>query len=90
LTYAPIACSTEFVTTELSETLQLSLLGRELVATGRGAHLRRAAGITQRQLADEIDVDVMTVSRWERRQRLPRPAEAARYARVLKVLTERL
>jgi transcriptional regulator with XRE-family HTH domain len=74
--------------TELSEDLALALQGREWARSGRGARIRRVAGVTQLQLAREIGVDVMTVSRWERGERAPRDAAAARYARVLRLLAE--
>jgi transcriptional regulator with XRE-family HTH domain len=72
----------------LSEDLTLALEGREWARSGRGARIRRNAGVTQAQLARELDVDPVTVSRWERGERAPRDAQAARYARVLKDLAE--
>lgn len=39
---------------------------------------RRAKGYSQAELARELDVDVMTISRWERRvMPIPRMAELA-------------
>jgi len=70
----------------LSEDLQLALQGKEWAASGRGARIRRNAGLTQKQLGREINVATGTVSRWERGERLPRPAQAARYARLLRTL----
>jgi transcriptional regulator with XRE-family HTH domain len=74
--------------TALSEDLALALQGREWARSGRGARIRRVAGVTQAQLAREIGVDPMTVSRWERGERVPRDAQAIRYARVLALLAE--
>ena len=74
--------------TVLSEDLTLALQGREWARSGRGARIRRVAGVTQAQLARELDVDPATVSRWELGARVPRDAQAAAYARVLKVLAE--
>ena len=39
--------------------------------------LRRRLGITQRQLADRLNVDQGTISRWERGVEGPRPAREA-------------
>ena len=44
---------------------------------------REAHGLTQRRLAQLLDVDQMTVSRWERGERKPR-------GRVLELALERL
>jgi transcriptional regulator with XRE-family HTH domain len=72
----------------LSEDLTLAIEGREWARSGRGARIRRNAGVTQAQLARELDVDPVTVSRWERGERAPRDAQAARYARVLRTLAD--
>jgi transcriptional regulator with XRE-family HTH domain len=76
------------MTVELSEDLLATLEGREWARSGRGARIRRNAGVTQTQLATEIGVNQMTISRWERGERTPRNAEAARYARALRALGE--
>lgn len=70
----------------LSEDLSLALQGREWARSGRGARIRRVAGVTQLQLARELQVDAATVSRWERGERAPRDAQAVEYARVLQAL----
>jgi transcriptional regulator with XRE-family HTH domain len=75
--------------TVLSEDLALALQGSEWARSGRGARIRIVAGVTQAQLAQELGVHPLTVSRWERGERAPRGAQAAQYARVLQVLAER-
>jgi len=72
----------------LSEDLTDAIQGREWARSGRGARIRRNAGVTQAQLARELGVDTATVSRWERNERAPRDAQAVRYARALKALAE--
>lgn len=45
--------------------------------------LRRRLGMTQRQLADQLNVDQGTVSRWERGTESPRPARRAALQNLL-------
>jgi transcriptional regulator with XRE-family HTH domain len=47
--------------------------------------LREARGLTQRKLADLIQVDPVTVSRWERDDKSPRDAARARLVGALGV-----
>ncbi len=47
--------------------------------------LRKKAAVTQEELAEEIDVSVMTVRRWEWSERTPRMEEIKRLASVLHV-----
>lgn len=70
----------------LSEDLTLAIEGREWARSGKGARIRRVAGITQAQLARELGVTSTSISRWERGERVPRDPQAARYAQVLKTL----
>jgi transcriptional regulator with XRE-family HTH domain len=72
----------------ISTDLSLALEGKEWARSGRGARVRRIAGVTQQQLADELGVTQTTVARWERGERTPRPEAAARYAAVLRALSE--
>lgn len=44
---------------------------------------REAAGLTQRQLAERLDIDAMSVSRWERGVVLPSVESVASLAQVL-------
>ena len=60
--------------------------GREAAKGGRGARIRRRAGVTQVQLAELVGVSPLTVSRWERGERTPREANARTYQRVLEEL----
>lgn len=70
----------------ISEDLTLAIEGREWARSGRGARIRQNAGVTQAQLARELGVDPVSISRWERGERAPRDQMAARYARVLRTL----
>jgi transcriptional regulator with XRE-family HTH domain len=70
------------LTQEIHQTVQ----GREAARGGRGARLRRNAGVTQAELARAIGVHPLTISRWERGQRVPRGPNAVAYARTLEEL----
>ncbi|MFD0723771.1 MULTISPECIES: helix-turn-helix domain-containing protein [Actinomycetes] len=60
-----------------------------LPASVRGP-LRRAAGLTQRQVAKEIGVQPLSVKRWEAGLVEPRPGERrTAYSRFLQVLARR-
>jgi DNA-binding transcriptional regulator YiaG len=73
-----------------SDELRLIIEARESARSGRGARIRRAAGVSQVELADAIGVHGVSVSRWERGVRCPRGVAAIRYARLLRELSERL
>jgi transcriptional regulator with XRE-family HTH domain len=62
--------------------------GRETARSGRGARLRRVAGISQAELGRAVGVNQMTISRWERGERQPRGANAIAYLRALRELSE--
>ena len=47
--------------------------------------IRKRAGITQEQLADEISLSIMTVRRWEWGERTPRMQEIKKLCEVLHV-----
>jgi len=61
---------------------------RDLARSGRGERVRRAAGISQGELAAAVGVTPACVSRWEAGIRRPRGASAIRYAEVLARLAE--
>lgn len=44
---------------------------------------RKAAGLTQQQLADELKISVMTISRYENDDRIPRWTEISAMCKVL-------
>jgi HTH-type transcriptional regulator/antitoxin MqsA len=48
--------------------------------------IRRAAGVTQQQLADALGVHVITVGRWEAGTRTPRGELRDRYREVVEEL----
>ena len=56
----------------------------------RLAQRRKALGLTQEQLAELLDVERTTVTRWERGQAQPQPWLRPRLARVLRVSADRL
>jgi transcriptional regulator with XRE-family HTH domain len=59
--------------------LQAVVRGRRLGREGRGRFLREAAGLSLRDLAHAVGVDVATLSRWERGVARPRHAAAVRW-----------
>lgn len=60
---------------------EISLLvrGRSLGRSGRGRTIREQAGLSLRELAEIVQVDAATLSRWERGDVRPRQAGAARW-----------
>jgi DNA-binding transcriptional regulator YiaG len=67
---------------ELQTTEQLAH-ARQLVASGAARRIRRAADLSLAEVSRAIGVDLSTVGRWERRERVPRGAAAIKYARLL-------
>jgi transcriptional regulator with XRE-family HTH domain len=59
---------------------------RRLPGPSMRREIRRAAGVSQQRLADELGVHVQTVIRWERDAE-PREINRARYARLLAELS---
>ena len=57
---------------------------------GRLAQRRKAVGLTQEQLAEQLGVERTTVIRWERSQTTPLPYMRPRLARALRVSADRL
>jgi DNA-binding XRE family transcriptional regulator len=68
--------------------LELAVSGRELARSGRGARIRRNAGVTMKELAEELGVTVQTLWRWENGKRTPRSEHAIAYALALRLLNE--
>ena len=79
-------------TTASPRTTDLSLLieAREAAASGRAARLRRAAGLSQREVARAVGVTPGCITRWELGERRPTGAVAAEYGRVLREIAEGL
>lgn len=61
---------------------------RRLPPPAMARAIRVAAGVTQQRVADELDVHVVTVARWENGSRHPRGDVRARYAELLDSLRE--
>jgi transcriptional regulator with XRE-family HTH domain len=70
--------------------LTLIVEARDAAQSGRAARLRRAAGVSQSELAIAIGVTPSAISRWEAGQRHPRGKQAAAYALALRALAEGL
>jgi DNA-binding transcriptional regulator YiaG len=60
-----------------------------LLADGRARQLRVSAGLSTVALAQELDVSPSCVTRWELGLRLPKGANARRYAKLLRRLAAR-
>lgn len=61
---------------------------RRLAKSGGARAIREGAGLSLRDLANELGVYPATISRWERGERVPRGDVAERWARVLKRLSQ--
>jgi len=70
--------------------VSLVIEGRDAARTGRGAALRKAAGLSQSELAGALARSASCVSRWEAGQRLPSHEAARSYAMVLRGIAEDL
>ena len=62
---------------------------RGLIESGRARQLRENAGISESNMARELEVTQAALSRWETGQRTPQGANARRYARALRRLADR-
>lgn len=78
---APLVSRKGFEVTLLAE-------ARDAARSGRGAHLRRAAGISQAEMAAAVGVTASCVCRWEAGERRPGGDVAPSYARTLRALAE--
>jgi transcriptional regulator with XRE-family HTH domain len=65
-----------------------AIRGRLRARDGSGRSLRVAAGLSLAELADELDVDKATLSRWERGLESPRRSAAIRYHRLIEQLEQ--
>jgi DNA-binding transcriptional regulator YiaG len=62
-------------------------MARRLPAPEIARAIRKAAGVSQQRVADELGVHWTTVARWERGERQPRPKQRVAYADLLMRLT---
>jgi len=71
---------------------EISLLmeAREAALSGRAARLRRAAGLSQREVARAVGVTAGCITRWENGERRPTGKVAVEYGRVLREIAEGL
>jgi transcriptional regulator with XRE-family HTH domain len=56
---------------------------RERTTSGQAREIRKAARLTQSDIARSVGVTFSTLSRWESGERLPRGEAALRYAALL-------
>ena len=61
---------------------------RSLPRPALAREIRRAAGVSQRRLAEELGVHWTTVARWEREERKPRGRLLVAYAELLTQLRD--
>lgn len=65
-----------------TDLLQISS-ARQAAKSGEASEIRRAAGLSQAEVASVVGVTASAVSRWEGGDRLPRGMRARRYAVLL-------
>lgn len=72
--------------------LDVALLieARDAAASGRGARLRAAAGLSQAELAAAVGVTPACISRWEAGARRPRGGAAVAYGQLLHALAKQV
>ncbi len=63
--------------------LKLLAAARAASATGEGAALRKALGLSLQWMGDEVGVTAASIWRWEQRLQPPTGPRAVRYGRVL-------
>jgi DNA-binding transcriptional regulator YiaG len=56
---------------------------RALASSGAARSIREAAGITLRELAENLETSVSTVWYWEQGRKVPRSDYALRYGQIL-------
>jgi DNA-binding transcriptional regulator YiaG len=69
-----------------TEDLKLLVEARAATHTGAAVKVRRAARLSQGELARAAGINPGTLSRWESLERQPTGPAAVRYARVLRAL----
>jgi transcriptional regulator with XRE-family HTH domain len=62
--------------------------GRQLAATGMGNWIRTSAGLSLREVARAVDVDVAAVWHWEAGSKRPSPENAIAYRNFLNELRD--
>jgi DNA-binding transcriptional regulator YiaG len=82
-------------TTSTTHTVDAALVtelayARDAARSGRGTRIRRAASLSQGDLARACGVDVSTISRWESGERSPSGDAGRAYARVLRAVAGEL
>lgn len=70
--------------------IRLIIEGREAAASGRGERIRRAAELTQADIARAVGVQPAAVSHWETGLRRPLGPAAVRYALTLREIAAHL
>lgn len=73
---------------EMNELLKRARAANRLPAPWRRRQIREDARVSQRELAEALDVSVMALNRWERGLVNPRGASAAAYAAALERLEQ--
>ena len=71
----------------MTEATELAAV-RRVASDGSARRIRRAAGLSLAEVANELGVTIGTVSKWETGARSPRRAAALKYAEVLRQLLE--
>ncbi len=67
----------------MSTDLKALALARAASATGEGAALRKALGLSLEWVGNEVGGTAASVWRWEQRRQLPSGPRAVRYGRLL-------
>jgi DNA-binding transcriptional regulator YiaG len=73
-----------------ADEIRLLIEAREAAGSGRAARLRRAAGLSQREVARAVGVTAGCITRWENGERRPTGPAALEYGRVLREIAEGL
>ena len=71
-----------------AEAVELAELRRQMV-DGSAKRLRQASGLGLTELGQVANIDTSTIWRWENGKQRPSGVAALRYARVLRLLSQR-